>query len=436
MPDFSGFSGSGFGPGGRAKDSRGVGGWGGGNGNGGNRSGGRLLSNQRNNDKAAREKAAREKAAKEQAAKEKAAREKAAQEAAAREQRQAEERQQAQRAAAEAKHGEDDPRGKSLGAKYSTPDRKSWAKKHGVGFYGDRNAPTSETNNPHGTYGDGQADNAFSKGVAPSSLGSMGAGGKGNGGGVAPQPPAAEAREEDAKPFDLQAGLRELSDPKTKWAPGHEAMKAGNRHGDWTKNEEGQWEFEPDRGLLGSLRDSVFGYDRNVSMKAMVDQARRSPKHAQTFAEAHAEGNMMTENGKSAVDKVGVAIDVAKPFGSLLTGNFAGAAYGAFNAVDTLRDMAMLDGESSESKQQAAPSRTARGRVSLKGESDGNFGRLLRPRAGGGGGSGKADEAATGAGKVRGATRKGPKRGKGSLILTGRRGLEDGPVLLGGRYAS
>ena len=198
----------------------------------------------------------------------------------------------------------------------------------------------------------------------------------------------------------------------------------------------------------GAIRDAAAKaigqpYDRTVTPSRATDMLSRGKGTLSTWTEGLREGNYQYDKeGNPAVDKLGMAIDVASPFANLARGNILGALYSGVKAIDTLRDhnalkQAGVFGTASTNKETVSAStaqRTVASRPSAKGFN------TATGMMGGDDDSGRklfvsntapaATEAATEEKQTTVTTRSRAPRARSSLILTGSQGLSGRPNTL------
>ena len=208
------------------------------------------------------------------------------------------------------------------------------------------------------------------------------------------------------------------------------------------KNGEPSW--DPNR-QEGAIRDAVAKaigrpYDRTATPSRANSMLAKGPGILSTWAEGLKEGNYhYDDEGKPAVDTLGMVTDIAKPMGSLAYGNILGAIWGGAKAIDTLKDHNTLKNAgvfgAPQTKAPAVPTaqRTVAARPSatgfnpvsgMMGEDDGR--RLLFVS------KGATEVTTTLPEEKKSAVTKSTRvpRGRSSLILTSSRGLEGTPRTL------
>ncbi|WP_316897520.1 hypothetical protein [Pseudodesulfovibrio indicus] len=199
--------------------------------------------------------------------------------------------------------------------------------------------------------------------------------------------------------------------------------------------------WSPNRGE-GALRDKVAevvgnGYDRTVTSERAKDILARGKGALSTWTEGLAEGNYQyDEQGKPAPDKIGLAYDFVKPLFGLATSGPLSAIWGGANAIDTAMDHNRLQaagifGTTQPRAQRRSPVGNPRATdavaAMLGNDDSGNHSLASRMTASLT--KGKAQKESKQASAQRTAKPITP-RTRGSLILTGPRGIQDQPDVM------
>jgi len=331
---------------------------------------------------------------------------------------------------------------KSAGAKYDNPERKSWAKQHGVGMYGDPSKPTSSTNNPNAT--SAQRDKGFAQGIGPSDLGNSESGAGGMGGQAGDMKTTLGAPDQitpaTGNPLPSLSTTKPQPSPHTTGLFGPMGAKAMQETeeafepGSISVPENMGWDFKkgkltgdkhtwkPDRDI-GNVRDQLAKtvgtpYDRKVTADRALTMLGKGTGTLGIATAELSKGNYeFDKKNNLKEDSIGIATDLVAPAARLALGNTSGALLSGVQAAKTLYNNHTL-----RERGVLAPISTPRSNPmttdSHESEIRDNLHKLFPTIRN------KPKETA----KESVAARAAPKqirRGRGSLLLTGSRGVQD-----------